>query len=236
MTVSTTRIVVAIDGPAGAGKSTVSKRLAMALGYDLLDTGALYRAVALRSLRHGVDWDDEKVLAQLAGDLDIRFSFKDGKNHVYLGTDDVTEAIRSPEISSGASQVSVLPGVRTALMGLQRRLGAHGGVVAEGRDVGTVVFPGAQAKFFLTASEEIRAQRRFEELAAKGVKADLESTRAEMSERDSRDSDRDVAPLKQADDAVLVDSSGLSIDQVIDEMATVVRTREALPSRPKKDR
>ncbi len=198
----------------------------MALGYDLLDTGALYRAVALRSLRHGVDWDDEKVLAQLAGDLDIRFSFKEGTNRVYLGTDDVTEAIRTPEISSGASQVSALPEVRTALMGLQRRLGADGGVVAEGRDVGTVVFPEAGAKFFLTASEEIRAKRRFEELAKQGIKADLESTRAEMSERDARDAGRDVAPLKQADDAVLVDSSGLSVDEVITKMAALVRSRE----------
>src|SRR5258708_2887455 len=159
---SVPRIVVTIDGPAGAGKSTVAKRLARRLGYRLLDTGALYRSVALAGRRAGVAWTDEVGLAGLARELQGGFAFGGGteQNHVFLGTEDVSVAIRTPEMSDGASRVSALPAVRAALLDLQRRLGADGGVVVEGRDVGTVVFPGAEAKFFLTASPEVRAGRR----------------------------------------------------------------------------
>lgn len=222
------QIVVAIDGPAGAGKSTASKRLALALGYSLLDTGALYRAVALISKRKGVAWSDEKKLAKLAAKLDIRFSFDGTVNKVFLGKKDVSADIRTPEISSGASQVSAHPKVREALLDLQRSLGKKGGVVAEGRDIGTVVFPEADAKFFLTASDEVRARRRYIELRAQGKAVDFDRTLAEIRNRDKRDSGRDVAPLKAANDAILMDSSKLSADAVVASMVTEVRRRERL--------
>ncbi len=220
------RLVVAIDGPAGAGKSTIAKRLASSLGYRLLDTGAIYRSVALASKRAGIAWDDERAVARIAADLDISFSMVDGVNRVTLAGEDVSEAIRTPEISSGASQVSALPAVRAALLGLQRRLGAAGGVIAEGRDIGTVVFPRSRAKFFLTASPKTRAKRRYEEMRAKGQDADLAETLREMKERDARDSERDVAPLVQAADAVAVDSSRLGIDEVVETILSEVRRRE----------
>jgi CMP/dCMP kinase len=220
------RLVVAIDGPAGAGKSTVSMRLTRELGYRLLDTGALYRTVALLAQRRGVAWTDEQALADIAGKLDVDFCLEGDHNRLQVGGEDLSEAIRSPEISTGASVVSALPHVRQALLELQRALGREGGVVAEGRDVGTVVFPDAHAKFFLTASDEVRAKRRFEELRAKGIDVDLQSTLNEMRERDERDSGRDVAPLAQAEDAILVDSSHRSLDDVVAEMLQTVQKRE----------
>lgn len=207
-------IVVAIDGPAGAGKSTVTKRLARELGYALLDTGALYRSVALVAHQRGVAWDDEPALAAIARDLDIGFRFEGEVNRVFLDQKDVSEAIRTPEISDGASRVSALPGVRQGLLELQRRLGQKGGIIAEGRDIGTVVFPDAPAKFFLTASPEVRARRRCDELPDADYQAVLDDIRI----RDERDSNREVAPLAQAADAVLVDSSDRSIDEVVADM------------------
>jgi len=221
------RIVVAIDGPAGAGKSTVTRQLAARLGYQLLDTGALYRSVALLARRRGVGWDDEPGLAALAADLDVSFRMDGQVNRVQLGGEDVTEAIRTPEISSGASQVSALPAVRAALLELQRRLAGKGGVVAEGRDVGTVVFPGAEAKFFLTASAEERARRRCDELRAKGMEVDYAATLEEIRIRDERDSNRAVAPLVAAPDAVLVDSTGITVEEVVDQMIAAIAVRTA---------
>lgn len=219
-------IVVAIDGPAGAGKSTVSKRLTGLLGYRLLDTGALYRAVALVARRSGVAWDDAPALARIAADLDITFELQGMVNKVFLAGEDVSSAIRTPEMSEGASLVSALPAVRAALLDRQRELAGQGGVVAEGRDIGTVVFPGAAAKFFLTASDEERARRRVDELRAAGTDADFAATLADLRRRDERDSTREAAPLACAPDAVLVDSSGQTIDQVVESMAAVVRQRE----------
>lgn len=216
------RLVVAIDGPAGAGKSTTARLLAARLGYDLLDTGAIYRVMALLAKRAAVPWDNGPGVAAFADGLELRFRLDDGVNHVLVAGADVTKDIRTPEISDGASRVSALPEVRAALLGIQRRLGAEGGVVVEGRDIGTVVFPDAGAKFFLTANTDERARRRVAELQAAGRPADFETTRNEMQARDQRDSTRAVAPLKQASDAIAVDSTSLTPDEVVEKMASIV--------------
>lgn len=222
----TKALVVTIDGPAGAGKSTVARGLALALGYRLLDTGAMYRAVALLARRQGVAWDDAEVLARMAAALDVAFELDSDVNRVQVAGEDVTAAIREPDISYGASRVSSVPAVRAALLDLQRRLGNQGGVVVEGRDTGTVVFPAADVKFFLTASDDVRARRRHEELVQSGQGGTYEGTLEDMRARDERDSSRPVAPLARAADAVLVDSSELTLDAVIDTMLAEVRRRE----------
>ena len=216
------RLVVAIDGPAGAGKSTTARLLAARLGYDLLDTGAIYRVMALLARKAAISWEDGPGVAALADGLDLKFRLASGVNHVVVGGVDMSKEIRTPEMSDGASRVSALPEVRAALLDLQRRLGARGGVVVEGRDIGTVVFPDAGAKFFLTANADERARRRVAELQAGGRPADFAATRAEMQARDERDSKRSVAPLKQARDAVAIDSSGLTPEEVVSRMAAIV--------------
>lgn len=223
-------IVVAIDGPAGAGKSTASRRLTSLLGYRLLDTGALYRSLALMAQRRGIARDAEADLAELASALDIEFVLDGETNRVFVAGEEVTRAIRTPDMSEGSSVVSALPRVRAALLALQRRLGGQGGVVAEGRDVGTVVFPDARAKFFLTASNDVRARRRLEELRAAGIEADFAATLADMERRDKRDATREAAPLVCAPDAVVLDSSALTLDEVVSRMREVVRERELKPA------
>jgi cytidylate kinase len=220
-------IVVAIDGPAGAGKSTVAKQLTAMLGYRLLDTGALYRSVALLARRRGVAWDDEPEVAKIAAALDVTFELDGATNRVFVSGEDVSSGIRTPEVSEGSSIVSALPAVRAALLQVQRRLAGEGGVVAEGRDVGTVVFPTAQAKFFLTASDQVRAERRLAELRAAGLESDFTGTLTEMQKRDRRDSTRAASPLTCAPDAVVLDSSALTADEVVARMLEVVREREA---------
>lgn len=215
-------VIVAIDGPAGAGKSTLSKRVAEALGYTLVDTGALYRAVALWARRRGIAWEDGAALGAMAAAL--RFAFVDGALEV--DGERPGDALRTSETSLGASRVSAHPEVRAALLGVQRDMGREGGVVLEGRDIGTVVFPDAEAKFYLTASVEVRAQRRRDELAARGTPPSLEEVLKEVSERDRRDSTRPVAPLRQADDAQLVDSSALGVEQVVEQIVAAVKAVE----------
>ena len=222
--------VVVIDGPAGAGKSTVARQLAAALGFVLLDTGALYRALAFAAERTGIPWDDEQGMTVLAERIvahsELMLEPHAGGERgvrVRLMGEDVTDAIRTPNMSMGASRVSALPGVRLALLDLQRQLGrVPPGVVAEGRDLGTVVFPDAPVKFFLTASLEVRARRRQNELEAKGQSPPWAKTLEEVAQRDRQDSERPVAPLRQAPDALLVDSTGRSVEDVVAEMKSVV--------------
>ena len=227
MTANRTRPVVAVDGPAGAGKSSVCIRLAAALGYGLIDTGAIYRSVALAALEGSIAFDDDASLAALVANLALRFETNVNGNRVFLGERDVSEAIRTPEVSRAASMVSARPVVRAGLLGLQRRLGEDGGVVLEGRDIGTVVFPDAEAKIFLTATEEERARRRYEELRAKGTTLTFEATLADVRERDRQDTTRAVAPLRKADDAVEVITDGMSMDAVVARLVELVREKSA---------
>ncbi len=219
------RLIVAIDGPAGAGKSTAARLLAERLDYALLDTGAIYRTMALRARERGIAWDDGPGVAALADGLEIAFRLDGAVNRVLANGTDLTASIRTPEISDGASRVSALAQVRAALLGLQRRIGGAGGVVVEGRDIGTVVFPDAEAKFFLTASTDERARRRAAELRAAGKPVDEAETRAELVARDERDSTRATAPLRRADDAIEIDSSALGPDEVVARMAEIVVAR-----------
>jgi cytidylate kinase len=215
------RIVVAIDGPAGAGKSTIARRVAEKLGYLYLDTGAMYRAVALWALRTGVALDDMHRLEQLALSAEIGL---DGAK-VTLNGEDVSEAIRAAEVSAAASKVSAVAGVRRALVDKQRAMAEAGSVVMEGRDIGTVVFPDAAVKIFLDASSAVRAQRRLEEMAARDAVADAAAVAHDMKERDQRDRGRIEAPLVQAPDAVLLDSTALTLQEVEDAVLRLVRAR-----------
>jgi cytidylate kinase len=220
--------VVAIDGPAGAGKSSVSKTVALRAGLSLVDTGAIYRSVALLAQKQGVDLDDADKLAAIALALPIRFEMRGDVNHVLLDdaafpTRDVTHDIRTPAISTASSQVSRHPPVRAALLDLQRRLGDDPrGALLEGRDIGTVVFPEAAVKIFLTASPEERARRRQRELAEKGAHMTLEAVLQEIGARDDADSTRDVAPLRAAPDATQVDTSGLELEDVVARILTLI--------------
>ncbi len=214
--------IVTIDGPSGAGKSTISQRLAARVGYAYLDTGAMYRAVGLKIELSGIDCDDGTVLSRLLDDIDLQLSPVGGKTRVILDGQDVSEAIRTPEISMAASRVSALPLVRAKLTSLQRAIGGRGGVVAEGRDMGTVVFPEAAWKFFLDATTEERARRRVLQLKEQGQQVDAQETLTQIIERDRADSSRALAPLKAATDAVIIDSSRMTIEEVVAFMAARV--------------
>ena len=207
--------VVTIDGPAGSGKSSAARLVAERLGYTLLDSGAIYRTLGLVALEREMALDDGDALAELAGRIPLSFSIQDGVNHVLLGERDVSLEIRTPEVSSVASGVSALPAVRAALLDLQRRFAARGPVVAEGRDMGTVVFPGARTKVFLRADPVERARRRHRELLEQGHDVTLEEVLAQQEARDEADSSRAVAPLRPADDAAILDCTDLTLEQVV---------------------
>ena len=215
------RLVVAIDGPSGAGKSTVARRVAERLGVTYIDTGAMYRAVALWGQRQNVAMDDMHRLEQLALAAEIELA----PGRIWLNGEEVTDAIRSAEVTSGASKVSAIPGVRRAMVAKQRALGERTSVVMEGRDIGTVVFPKADVKVFLDAQPDVRVRRRLAEVRAKGTAVSEQTLAAQMAERDQRDSTRAEAPLTQAPDAIYLDTTGLEIDQVVEAVLKIVRGR-----------
>ncbi len=215
-------LLIVIDGPAGAGKTTVSKTLSERLDYKYIDTGALYRGVAYEILARGLDPADEDGLARLLADLDLRFERGADGMRLYSAGVDITDYIRTPEVTMLASAASAKPIVRQALLDLQRGLGKQKAAVFEGRDMGTVVFPDADVKFFLTADLKVRARRRYEELRGKSSQS-LEEVENDMQQRDANDSGRDTAPLKPASDAVTVDSTDKPVDSVIDEMLARIR-------------
>jgi cytidylate kinase len=216
-------VIVAIDGPSGAGKSSLTKLLAQRLGYIHIDTGAMFRSVALSAQRAGIASDDDAALAKLCRGLDIAFS-RDGETvRVLLNGEDVSSAIRSEEIGLLTSSISARKPVRDALLAMQRKMGESGGVILEGRDIGTVVFPDAEVKFFLSASAEERGRRRYLELAARGEQVTLQETIAKVVARDRQDEGREHAPLRQAEDAICIDSTTLSIEEVLELMERTVR-------------
>lgn len=220
-------LVIAIDGPSGAGKSTIARLLAQRLGYLQIDTGAMYRAVAVLISSAGLDPDDCNAVERFCADLDIRLESEAGVQKVIANGRDVTSRIRTPEVSLITSRISTLKPVRDALLLAQREMGRNGGVVLEGRDIGTVVFPDADIKFFLFASPEVRGRRRFDELTSKGEQITLKETIEAVIRRDEQDSKRELAPLKQAEDAIPIDSSDIGIEEVVARMETFVREKVA---------
>ncbi|HAB94930.1 MAG TPA: (d)CMP kinase [Lachnospiraceae bacterium] len=215
-------INIAIDGPAGAGKSTIAKTVAAKKNYIYVDTGAMYRAMALFILRKGISPEDAASISASCGEADISIEYRDGAQVVLLGGENVNDQIRTPQVSDMASRTSVNQDVRRKLVELQQKLARRQNVVMDGRDIGTVVLPDAQVKIYLTANVDERAKRRYEELIQKGEKADLDEIKAQIRERDERDMNREISPLRKADDAVLVDTSDMTIDEVADRILSIV--------------
>ena len=217
---------IAIDGPSGAGKSSAAKALAKKLGYLYIDTGALYRAIGLYAIRQNVpDLKNADLVAPLLADIDVRLGFVKGEQRVYLNEEDVSGLIRTQPVAQAASDVSAHPVVRTFLLDLQRKMAAQHNVLMDGRDIGTVILPQAQVKIFLTANAEARARRRTLELQAKGLEADFETVLREIKQRDANDSSRATAPLKAADDAVLVDNSDMDEVQTVEYMCRIIKEK-----------
>lgn len=213
---------VAIDGPAGAGKSTIAKKLAKDLGYIYVDTGAMYRAMAYFFLQNGIAADDIEKITEACKTVDISIDYVDGNQCVFLNGENVNGVIRTEEVGNMASATSVHPVVRTKLVELQQQLAKKADVIMDGRDIGTVVLPDANVKIYLTASSRVRAMRRFHELSEKGIACDLEEIEKDIIDRDYRDMHRETSPLKQAEDAVLLDSSDLDIDGVVKKMKEII--------------
>ena len=214
---------VAIDGPAGAGKSTIAKAVAKKMNLIYVDTGAMYRAMALHMLRMGVDLQDTESMIEKCKKADITIRYEDGVQVVLLNGENVNAFLRTEEVGNGASAISPIPEVRRKLVDLQRKLAAESDCIMDGRDIGTCVLPNAQTKIYLTASSEVRAKRRYDELKAKGETCDLRKIRADIEERDYRDMHREVSPLKQAEDAILVDTSDMTVDEVIEKIISLCK-------------
>ncbi len=219
-------INVAIDGPAGAGKSTIARKAAAELGFIYIDTGALYRTVGLAAIRAGKELTSaQEIVSVLTDELCIELKFADGEQHMFLNGEDVSSAIRTPEVSLAASKVSAVPQVRAYLFDLQKKMASENNCIMDGRDIGTVVLPDAQVKIFLTASPEARAQRRYKELKEKGMDVKYEDVLSDQLKRDYEDSHRAIAPLKQADDAVLCDTSEINLEQSIELIIKTIKDR-----------
>ncbi len=218
---------IAIDGPAGAGKSTISKAAAKKLGFIYIDTGAMYRAVGLAAVRQGIDTTDTEGVTSILDDIEISISYDESGQQIFLNGENVSAHIRLPEISVAASNVAVIPAVRLKLVELQRELAAHNDVLMDGRDIGTYVLPDAEVKIFLTASVEERAMRRYRELVEKGIQADFDEVKADMEYRDKNDSEREFAPLKPAEDSIILDNTDLSLEQSVDKICEIAEARKA---------
>ncbi len=218
-------INIAIDGPGGAGKSTIARAVAAELGFIYVDTGALYRAVGLNALRHGIDTRNIDGIVKMLDETDVSLSFVDGEQRVMLNGEDVSTDIRLPEASMAASNVSAIPAVRQFLFDLQRKIAEENNCLMDGRDIGSVVLPNADLKLFMTASPETRAQRRFDELKAKGEDVKYSEILDELNKRDYQDSHREIAPLKQAEDAILFDTSDLSFDEVKNKLIAMIKEK-----------
>ncbi|MEW6055708.1 MAG: (d)CMP kinase [Bdellovibrionota bacterium] len=220
------KLIVAIDGPAGSGKSTVTHLVARRLGYLHIDTGALYRAIALRAQEQGVGIEQAQRLGELALQSKLEFQWLEDRNQVFLDGRNVSSLIRTPEMSMAASKISAHPEVRAALLGVQRDMGKNGGVVLEGRDIGTVVFPNAHVKFYLNATVDSRARRRMVELEEKGIFLDFEEVKKQVVERDRGDMERKAAPLRKAEDAIEVDTTSMTVEQVVDALTSIVLEKQ----------
>ena len=222
---------IAIDGPAGAGKSTISKAVAKKLGFVYIDTGAMYRAIGLAAVRRGIETTDAEGVKSILDDVEIGIKHSEGGQLIFLNGEDVSEEIRLPEISVAASNVAVIPEVRLKLVELQRALAEKEDVVMDGRDIGTYVLPDAEVKIFLTASVEERARRRCRELLEKGVETDFEAVKADMEYRDKNDSGREFAPLKAAEDSIYLDNTELSIDEAVERICAEAESKRGVGAR-----
>ncbi len=217
------KITIALDGPSGSGKSTVAKRISQELDILYLDTGAMYRAVALEALKRGVDTFDESGISEFIDNIDLEIKYMDGTQHTFLDGEDVSEKIREPQVSMAASNVSSLKCVRLKMVDMQRKIAANSSCVLDGRDIGSFVLPNADYKFFVTASVDVRADRRYKELSLKGHKVDFDELKAEIEQRDYNDRNRDFAPLVQAEDAVLIDTSFMTVSQVVGKILSYIK-------------
>ncbi len=217
------KFCIALDGPSGSGKSTLAKFISNKLNVLYLDTGAMYRACAVKAIKLGIDTFDEKGVETFINDIDLKIKYIDGAQRTYLDGEDVSEKIREPHVSMAASNISSLKCVRLKMVDMQRKIAGDMSCVLDGRDIGSYVLPNADFKFYITASVEVRAKRRFLELAEKGHAVDFEELKKEIEQRDFNDKNRDFAPLRQADDAILIDTSDMSIDEVIDKVLSFIK-------------